>query len=47
MKRNTLYLVAGVVVVAIIVIGYLVYREQNRSGIEVQVDDSGISVETH
>jgi hypothetical protein len=47
MQRNALYLIAGVVVVAIIVVGYLVYREQNRSGIEVQVDDSGISVETH
>ena len=36
MKRNTFVLVAGVVIVAVIVIGYLVYREQNRSGIEVQ-----------
>lgn len=47
MRRNTLYLVAGMVVVAVLVIGYLVYREQNRSGIELQVDESGISVETH
>ena len=47
MRRNTLYLVAGIVVVAVLVIGYLVYREQNRSGIELQVDESGISVETH
>ena len=47
MRGNTLYLVAGIVVVAVLVIGYLVYREQNRSGIEVQVDEGGISVETH
>jgi len=47
MKRNTFVLVAGVVIVAVIVIGYLVYCEQNRSGIEVQVDEGGISVETH
>jgi hypothetical protein len=47
MRRNTLYWIGGLVVVAVIVVGFLIYREENRSGIEVQVDEGGISVETH
>ena len=47
MNRNTLYIVIGVLVVATVVVGYLLYQErQKTSGIDINVGKSGISVET-
>lgn len=46
MSRNTLYLVIGVLVAVVIGFGiYIVYQEQNRPGLQIQVDETGISVE--
>ena len=46
MNRNVLYLVIGALIVAAGVVGYLLYQErQKTSGIEINVDKSGISVE--
>lgn len=42
MSRNALYLVIGVLLV--VVIGFGVYAE-TRPGIEVRVDDQGISID--
>ncbi len=47
MGRNGLYLLLGALVVAIVVIGYLLYQErQKTSGIDINVGKGGISVET-
>ena len=48
MKRtNTLYLVIGLLVVGLAVVGFYLYQEQHKSGIEVEINDEGLSVETH
>ncbi len=47
MSRNGLYLLLGALVVVIVVIGYLLYQErQKTSGIDINVGKGGISVET-
>lgn len=46
-NRNTLYLVIAVLVVGLGVVGYFLYQEQNKSGIEVEVNEDGLSVETN
>jgi len=46
MSRSTLYLVLGAVVIAAMVIGYLLYQERQRSGIDINVGKGGISIET-
>ena len=46
MNRNILYLVIGALVVAAGVFGYQLYQErQKTSGVEINVDKSGISIE--
>ncbi len=46
MNRNVLYLVIGALVVAAGVVGYQLYQErQKTSGVEINVDKSGISIE--
>lgn len=47
MNRNVTYLVIGALVVAVAVIGYMLYQERQTSGIDINVDDSGISIETN
>ncbi|MCA1241320.1 hypothetical protein LC092_02595 [Stappia stellulata] len=47
MKRNGLYLIIVVLAVAAGVLGYKVYQDQQQaSGINIQVGEEGISVET-
>jgi predicted negative regulator of RcsB-dependent stress response len=46
-NNNGLYLIIGVLLVVIVVGGFLFYQERNKSGIDVEVGDKGISVETH
>jgi RsiW-degrading membrane proteinase PrsW (M82 family) len=46
MKQNTLYLVIGALVVAVIVLGIYVYREESKpKGVELKIDDKGISIQ--
>ncbi|MBZ9741524.1 MULTISPECIES: hypothetical protein [unclassified Mesorhizobium] len=46
MKQNTLYLIIGALVVAVIVLGVYVYREQTKpKGVELKIDDKGISIQ--
>lgn len=46
MKQNTLYLVIGALVVAVIALGIYVYREQTKpKGVELKIDDKGISIQ--
>lgn len=46
MSRSALYLIIGILIAAVIGIGaYLIYQEQNRPGLQIEVDDTGISIE--
>lgn len=47
MKRNVLYLVIATLVIATLVLSYYFYQErQKTSSIEINIGESGISVET-
>ena len=46
MKQNTLYLIIGALVVVVIVLGIYVYHEQTKpKGVELKIDDKGISIQ--
>jgi RsiW-degrading membrane proteinase PrsW (M82 family) len=46
MKQNMLYLVIGALVVVVIALGIYAYREQTRpEGVELKIDDKGISIQ--
>ncbi|MEP9386696.1 hypothetical protein [Mesorhizobium sp. KR9-304] len=46
MKQNQLYLVIGALIVAVIALGIYVYREESKpAGIELKIDESGISIQ--
>jgi hypothetical protein len=48
MSRNVLCLVVGVLAVATLVFGYQLYQErQNSTGIQIDVIEGGISIETN
>ena len=45
MSRNGLYIVIGVLAVVVIALGaYLLREESKPDGVEIQIDESGISV---
>jgi predicted negative regulator of RcsB-dependent stress response len=46
MNRNAAYFIVGALVIAVAVLGYMLYQErQKTTGIEISVDKSGISIE--
>ncbi|MBZ9661685.1 hypothetical protein FJ414_11980 [Mesorhizobium sp. B3-1-6] len=46
MRQNTLYLIIGALVAVVIALGIYVYREQTRpKGVELKIDDKGISIQ--
>ena len=46
MKQNTLYLLIGALVVAVLALGIYVYREETRpKGVELRIDESGVALE--
>ncbi|MEI5677401.1 MULTISPECIES: hypothetical protein [unclassified Mesorhizobium] len=46
MQQNRLYLIIGALAVAVIALGIYVYREESKpSGVELRIDDSGVSVQ--
>ena len=46
MKQNTLYLIIGALVVVVMALGVYVYREQTKpKGVELKIDDKGISIQ--
>lgn len=46
MTRNALSISAAVLFVALGAVGYYVYQEQNRSGIELSVGGRSLTIET-
>ncbi|GLS30673.1 hypothetical protein SAMN04488498_1322 [Mesorhizobium albiziae] len=46
MSRNNLYFIIGALVVAVVALGIYVYREERKpSGVELRIDETGISIE--
>ena len=46
MKQNQLYLIIGALAVVVIALGIYVYREESKpDGVELRIDESGISIE--
>ncbi len=46
MSRNALYAVIGALVVVVLVLGVYVYRQESKpEGVELKIDDSGISIQ--
>lgn len=46
MKQNQLYLIIGALVVAVIALGIYVYREESQpKGVEIKLNQQGISVQ--
>jgi predicted negative regulator of RcsB-dependent stress response len=46
MNRNVLYLVIGALAIVTVVIGYQLYQErQKTTGIEIDIDKTGVSIE--
>ncbi|WP_200940263.1 hypothetical protein [Devosia sp. Root436] len=45
MSRNGLYAVVAILLVAIVGFGIYTYQQQTRPGIEVRVDEQGISID--
>ncbi|GHA20589.1 hypothetical protein GCM10007989_14620 [Devosia pacifica] len=45
MSRNALYIVVGVLVVVVVILGIYLYQEHNQPGLEVRVDEQGVSID--
>lgn len=44
-NQNTLYLIIGALAVGLIALGIYVYREETKpAGVELRIDESGVSV---
>ncbi len=46
MNRNLLFLIGGALGVAVLFLGYQWYRDQQTSGIQIDVGKDGATVET-
>ncbi len=46
MNCNLLFLIVGALSVAVLVLGYQWYREQQKTGIQIDVGKDGVTVET-
>ncbi|QNH37378.1 hypothetical protein [Aminobacter sp. MDW-2] len=46
MKQNNLYLIIGALAAAVIALGIYVYRQETKpKGVELRIDETGISVQ--
>jgi len=45
MSRTTLYALVAVLVAVVVVLGVYIYQQQNRPGVEIRVDEKGLSVQ--
>ena len=44
MSRSVLYLVIGLLVAGVLVVGYLYYQE-SRSGIDIEIGEQGVTID--
>jgi len=48
MNRNGLYVLIAALVAAVLVLGYMYYREQQKpSGVEIRLGEDGVSIESN
>jgi hypothetical protein len=45
MNRNVLYLILGGLGAVAVILGYLLYQERQKSGIEINIGEGGVSIE--
>lgn len=46
MKQNTLYLIIGVLIAVVVALGVYIWREESKpAGVELRIDESGISIQ--
>jgi hypothetical protein len=45
MNRNVMVQVIGVLAVAVVVLGYQVYQERQKTGVDISIGNRGISIE--
>jgi len=46
MKQNQLYILVGILIAVVIGLGIYVWREETKpSGVEIKLDESGISIQ--
>lgn len=45
MSRNALYALVAILLVALVAFAIYTYQEQSRPGLEVRVDEQGISID--
>ena len=45
MPRNVLFLVLGLLIAAVLVLGYLYYQERQQSGVDIQIGKKGVQIE--
>jgi hypothetical protein len=45
MSRNTLPIVIAILAVGAAIIGYMVYQDQQTTGVEIKIGEGGISIE--
>ena len=45
MNRNATYLIIGALAVVAAVLGYQLYQERHKTGVEISIGDRGISIE--
>ena len=46
MRQNQLYLIIGALIVVVIALGIYVWREESKpEGVELKIDESGISIQ--
>lgn len=45
MSRNTLYIVLAILAVGAAIIGYMVYQDQQTTGVEIKIGEGGISIQ--
>jgi len=46
MNQNRLYLLLGALIVAVVVMGFYIWREESKpDGIELRLDQNGVSIQ--
>ena len=46
MNQNRLYMLLGALVVAVVVMGFYIWREESKpDGVELRIDQNGVSVQ--
>ena len=47
MNRNALYVVVAILAIGLAVVGWRLYQEENKEGIQIEVSEGGLTVETY